>query len=155
MNHLFANIDGGADLDNYLDKMRACRNCDSWYTERANIGRWRCLGYHPLRRFASPHEQTLPCCDGKCDSPGCVRADHTDVILLEDGKRTITRQQLALLDVPSMIQSQSWRANGNGGYTVYRVEPDGFAAAVNVNCSAPDPALLVPPLVFSQSSKVW
>jgi hypothetical protein len=153
MNELFSDINGSRDLNEKLDRQRTCRRCASVYTERENIGRWRCDAYHPLERFATTHDAVFQCCGRPRDAHGCVAADHTDVVMFDSGVKTISRQSVALLDVGAMAQRKSWRLNENGGYTVHRVDPDAYAASIDTTQEAADPALLCcPPMLLASHS---
>lgn len=55
-----------------LDFPRICIYCHIRYTEKENIGTWRCV-YHPF--FARDGE--FPCC-GLRSAHGCTPCDHTD-----------------------------------------------------------------------------
>lgn len=138
-NDLISTIMGGSHVSSFLDRPRICRRCTTVYTERNNMGQWRCKEYHPLARFATVHDTLMPCCNKHYASPGCVAADHTDSLLLDNEPKLITSQVAALLDVKSMFRKVAWVKNANNSFLVHRVDPHGYERSISVTQGPEEP----------------
>ncbi len=138
MDNLFGDA-SGVKLNRIFNSERVCKRCDVSYIERSNIGRWRCTAFHPLSRFATTHDPTYSCCDRPVGSTGCVRADHTDSVMLDVAPKTLSRQDIITLGLDKLFCANSWVPDGtSGGYVVHRVdkaayETSGDPARVDTN----------------------
>lgn len=136
---LVASLTGAGHVNTFLDRPRVCRRCGTAYTERENIGQWRCTNYHPLSRFATVHDTLLACCNRHYTSPGCVAADHTDSLMLDNEPKLITTQVAALLDVKKMFRTNAWIKNANQSYLVHRVDPVAYERSISVTHGSEEP----------------
>jgi hypothetical protein len=96
------------------------------------MGQWQCKDYHPLSRFATVHDVLLPCCNKHYTSPGCVAADHTETLMLDNEPKLITSQVAAMIDVKKMFRSSAWVKNTNNSFLVHRVDPVGYEKSISV-----------------------
>lgn len=131
MNNLFGDA-SGTQLNRIFNSDRSCKRCGVQYTEKTNIGRWRCMAFHPLSRFTTPHDTQYPCCDRAIGSDGCVPADHTDVVLFDVAPKLLSRQDMATLGLEKFHCARSWLPDGNtGGYVVHRVDRSAYEESID------------------------
>lgn len=137
---MFADVAGNSHLLEFIDLERVCRRCDSIYTERENMGQWRCRAFHPLDGCTigfAPYR----CCGGKPNSLGCVMADHTDTLVCISNPRAVSRQLAALIDIPRLSKKRAWKSDGRHGYIVERIDITGYRDRISATGAATNSAL--------------
>lgn len=140
--NLFADMAGNRDIIDFLDRPRLCIRCCYIYTERNNIGRWRCERYHPLEQMVTPQSRRYECCGQALGSRGCVRADHTDATVVSVQPRLLERRIVNMLNTKTMFRAESWKSDGSGGYIINRVDIAAHRERADVNtpnCEFRDP----------------
>ena len=93
---------------------RNCARCGLTFTEANNLGRWRCTAYHPLFELTMPGDRRYRCCNRVVGEPGCVAADHNDV-LDEPRERTVVAPHTAALFVECGIAPQHTAVDARTG----------------------------------------
>lgn len=142
-NTLFAAVAGVAELTAHLDDNRICTRCDFVFTERHNLGVWRCARYHPYERFMTPHDRQYRCCNRFRGDRGCVPADHVDEMLEDIRATTISSQKQALIDAKNLVKAKSWRLLSNKSYLVQRIDPVAYNEAISVSRTEPSQLSIV------------
>src|SRR6056297_899957 len=147
MDTLFANIGSSSELHAQLDRVRLCVRCHRSFSERHNIGRWKCTGFHPLASYTSAHSKQYPCCNKPIPSRGCVAADHTDQTIYDVQPKLV---DLALLNAvgAQAINDKTWRRIDNNHYVVHRVDLNAHDDVCSFVGSKRqhNPVLLLPPV---------
>lgn len=134
MQELFKNVGGSSQLNTLLDAPRCCLRCRATYTERNNLGEWKCTAYHPLAEYTTFSKLPYRCCGKPYGSFGCVKADHTDELCDDIQPRVINAALLALLDKKSLLaREHSCKKTSSGNVIIKRVDERTYHRRCNVS----------------------
>jgi hypothetical protein len=147
MDTLFATLGSSDELQQALDQLRFCVRCQSQFTERDNIGRWRCTQFHPLASYATAHSNHYRCCNQRIPSRGCVAADHTDQLIYDVEPKLVDLALLNALGEQAIVQ-RTWQPIDATNYLVHRVDRNACADVCSFVGSKRrhNPLLLLPPM---------
>ena len=113
-------MSNGGDLIEAMERERVCVRCNAIFTERENLGLWRCRRYHPRAAAMTAHTEAYECCGGNYRSKGCVPADHSDREQESYDDVFFPPDDLERLDFDRVVTSQAWRALPAGGGVVVK-----------------------------------
>lgn len=129
-------MSNGGDLIEAMERERVCVRCNAIFTERENLGLWRCKHYHPRAAAMTAHTRQYECCGGNYRSKGCVSADHSDRVQENYDDVFFPPDDLERLDFDRVVTSNAWRAlPGGGGVLVKRFD----STAMYRVCREPKP----------------